>query len=83
MTGVSAIGEGVFCITSAYLSSKRTDGKNLVRSITRYCFLLSGEILFGYHGMHHFVSVINPTLRCGVKSILGGHSDHTQKIIGN
>jgi hypothetical protein len=62
VTGVSAVVVGRFCITSAHLSSKRTEGKNLIWIITRYSFLLSGEIFFGYQGMHCFIAVVNPTL---------------------
>jgi len=83
VTGVSAIGDNGFCITSAHLSSKRTEGKNLIRSISQCCFLLSGGMFFGCQGMHYFIVVVNPTLGWGMVSVVGGHDCHTQKIAGN
>jgi hypothetical protein len=77
VTGVSAMVDSAFCITSVHFSSKRTVGKNLTRSITRYCFLLSGETFFGYQDMHYFIAVVNATLGWEVVSVVGDHGGHT------
>jgi dipeptide/tripeptide permease len=77
VTGVPAMCDSGFCITGAHLSSKRTEGKNLIWSITRYCFLLSGEMFFGYQGMHYFIALVNPMLEWGVISVVGDHGGHT------
>lgn len=77
MTGVSAMGDNGFCITSVHFSSKRTGGNNLIRSISPYCFLMSGGMFFGYQGMHYFIAVVNPTLEWGVISVVGGQGGHT------
>jgi len=76
VTAVSAMGDNEFCITSAHLSSKRTEGKNLIRSISRYCFLLSGGMFFGCQGMHYYIVVVNPTLGWGMISVVGGRGGH-------